>query len=169
MMKRQVLILLVLCAVAVSGCDFFRALAGRPLSADIQAKREKMEFALRQKEQRRLDSLERVRKVESDSLAAVSRLSELSAVILEAGSLGGLALDAAPGYSIVVGSFKNAANAEKLVNRIGEGYEVAVKAFKNGMYAVTLCESPSIVQLAADYENILNEKFCPSDVWILKN
>ena len=161
--------MLLLCSMVLSGCDFFRALAGRPLSAEIEAKRELIERQLREKEQRRLDSLNTVRRIEADSLAALSRLAELSAVILEAQSLGGLVEETAPGYSIVVGSFKNAANAEKLVNRIGEGYEVAVKAFKNGMYAVTLCESPSIVQLAADYENILNEKFCPSDVWILKN
>ena len=168
-MKRNILTLFALGLCLLTGCDFFRGLAGRPLSADIQAKREMIELALRQKEQRRLDSLETVRRIEADSLAALSRLSELSAVILEAQSLGGLSEESVPGYCIVVGSFKNAVNAEKLVNRIGEDYEVAVKAFNNGMFAVTLCESTSLVQLAADYETILNEKFCPSDVWILKN
>ena len=59
-MKGKVLISLALCSVMLSGCDFFRGLAGRPLSSEIEAKREKIELALREKEQRRLDSLARI-------------------------------------------------------------------------------------------------------------
>ena len=118
-MKGKVLISLALCSVMLSGCDFFRGLVGRPLSSEIEAKREKIELALREKEQRRLDSLARISKIEADSLAAVSRLGELSAVILEARSLGGLVDETQPGYCIVVGSFKNSSNAEKLAEKLG--------------------------------------------------
>lgn len=168
-MKRTVLITLLLCSIVLSGCDFFRALAGRPLSAEIEAKREIIEKQLREKEQRRLDSLSTVRRIEADSLAAVSRLSELSAVILDAQSLGGLVQEGVPGYCIVVGSFKNDSNAEKLAARIGEDFGASVKAFNNGMFAVTVCDCFSLKRLAESYEMVLNEKFCPSDVWILKN
>lgn len=168
-MKRTVLITLLLCSIVLSGCDFFRALAGRPLSAEIEAKREIIERQLREKEQRRLDSLSTVRRIEADSLAALSRLSELSAVILDAQSLGGLVREGVPGYCIVVGSFKNDSNAEKLAARIGEDFGASVKAFNNGMFAVTVCDCFSLKRLAESYEMVLNEKFCPSDVWILKN
>ena len=161
--------MLLLCSLVLSGCDFFRALAGRPLSAEIEAKREMIERQLHEKEQRRLDSLNTVRRIEADSLASLSRLAELSAVILEAQSLGGLVEETAPGYSIVVGSFKNDSNAEKLAARIGEDFGASVKAFNNGMFAVTVCNCFSIKRLAESYDMVLNEKFCPSDVWILKN
>lgn len=58
-----------LVATAVTGCDFFRRLAGRPDSEWIEAKAE----AIRQEEEAlriRQDSLERARKAEADSLAA---------------------------------------------------------------------------------------------------
>ena len=58
----------------LSGCDFFRGLAGRPLSSEIEAKREKIELALREKEQRRLDSLARISKIESDRLRSAETL-----------------------------------------------------------------------------------------------
>ncbi|MGN0190903.1 MAG: SPOR domain-containing protein [Candidatus Cryptobacteroides sp.] len=168
-MKRTVLIFLALCSLMLCSCDFFRGLAGRPLSADIEAKREKIELMLRQKEQQRLDSLARIRSFETDSLAAVAKLAELSAVILEAGSLGGLVEQAESGYCVVVGSFKNGSNAVRLAEKLSGNYDAKVRAFNNGMFAVTLCDCRSIVPLAGAYEKILNEKFCPTDVWILKN
>ena len=168
-MKGKVLISLALCSVMLSGCDFFRGLVGRPLSSEIEAKREKIELALREKEQRRLDSLARISKIEADSLAAVSRLGELSAVILEARSLGGLVDETQPGYCIVVGSFKNSSNAERLAEKLADNYGARVRAFRNGMYAVTVCDCKSLVRLVGAYETVLNEKFCPTDVWILKN
>ncbi len=61
--------IMTLVATAVTGCDFFRRLAGRPDSEWIEAKAE----AIRQEEEAlriRQDSLERARKAEADSLAA---------------------------------------------------------------------------------------------------
>ena len=58
-----------LVAASVTGCDFFRRLAGRPDSEWIEAKAE----TIRQEEETqriRLDSLEKARKAEADSLAA---------------------------------------------------------------------------------------------------
>lgn len=161
---------LVLCSLLVSGCDFFRALAGRPLSQEIDAKREKIELSIKEKEAKTADSLAVVRKSEADSLQALSRLTELSAVLLEAEGLGGLVDGQPSGYRIVLGSFKNGDNAAKLVEKVRScGYDAGILAFRNGMYAVTMENHTGISELTAAYERILNEKFCPNDVWILKN
>ena len=38
-MRKSILLLIVASVFAVTGCDFFRSLAGRPTSEDIQAKK----------------------------------------------------------------------------------------------------------------------------------
>ena len=61
-MKRLSFILAALLLLSgVSSCDFFRGLAGRPLSSDIEAKRARIELAQKRAEAFR-DSLERARK-----------------------------------------------------------------------------------------------------------
>ena len=77
-MKKEFAILAVMLPVVfvASGCDFFRKLAGRPTSVQIEAMadaidQEEAETAARQARQ---DSLDAVKKYSADSLAAADSL-----------------------------------------------------------------------------------------------
>ena len=102
-MKRSYILAFFAVMLLVSGCDFFRKVAGRPTSADLQAKRTEITYVEAQKaelarEQARLDSLEAVAQkerearemAERDSLAAHQTLKEKGCQIYELKSLKGL-------------------------------------------------------------------------------
>ena len=74
-MKKVILALFVLVAVFFTGCDTFRRLAGRPTSAEIEAKRKVIELAEAAKHQARMDSLTRIEKQMADSLAVLDSLN----------------------------------------------------------------------------------------------
>ena len=56
-MKRFLVLLLGVSLFAVTGCDFFRGLAGRPTSEDIENKKIELLRAQQAAEQARLDSI----------------------------------------------------------------------------------------------------------------
>ena len=73
-MKRLMAIAALAASICLlGGCDFFRQLAGRPTSRDIEAKRLRIEREA-EAHQRRLDSLKLVQKQISDSLATLDSL-----------------------------------------------------------------------------------------------
>ena len=74
-MKKVILALFVFVAVFFTGCDTFRRLAGRPTSAEIEAKRKVIELAEAAKHQARMDSLTRIEKQMADSLAVLDSLN----------------------------------------------------------------------------------------------
>ena len=115
-MKRSVVLSLAFAAVILSGCDFLRSLAGKPTSAELEEKRERiLQLEEEARLQARLDSMEKVRQRMADSLAALEghlldSLSQTKGTILNPSKLGGLfttKLDAK--YYIVVGAFRTRA------------------------------------------------------------
>ena len=66
LMKKIMIVLLGLSLFAVTGCDFFRQLAGRPTSADIEARRLEILLAEQEAAQARLDSLIRQQQIAQD-------------------------------------------------------------------------------------------------------
>lgn len=175
-MKNSFRIILVLLAAGMlcSGCDFFRSLAGRPTSEDIAAKRAQIEEVAAKRAQAMADSLQNVKaaqKAQRDSISAAQRLSELSVNVISRSSLGGvLEPSEGKGYCIVVGSFKERANAERMAQKVqGYGFSPLILHFRNGMYAVGVCSCGKISEIAAEFEKVKNEKFCPKDAWILLN
>ena len=62
MRKISLIILTVVGLTLVSGCDFFRILAGRPTSKDIEAKRQFIE----QEENLHLQRLEKVKSIQKE-------------------------------------------------------------------------------------------------------
>ena len=105
-----------LVATAVTGCDFFRRLAGRPDSEWIEAKAE----AIRQEEEAlriRQDSLERARKAEADSLAAADSVRLANHRYR---------------FCVILGSFSSKENAERYVEEIAaKGYKCELLTFRN--------------------------------------
>ena len=115
--------IMTLVATAVTGCDFFRRLAGRPDSEWIEAKAE----AIRQEEEAlriRQDSLERVRKAEADSLAAADSVRLANHRYR---------------FCVILGSFSSKENAERYVEEIAaKGYKCELLTFRNST-AVGVC------------------------------
>lgn len=183
-MKKSFILLVVVSACFLTGCDFFRSLAGRPTSEDIEKQREEIKhdveikraelLAIQQEEelmQKRLDSLKIKEMQVRDSLAALDSIKRYGGTILNPAELGGLfATKLESRYHIIVGSFKQRKNAEALLLKVQKkGYEPALISFNNGLIAVGLCPSGTIVDVMESLKKVKKEKFCPKDVWVLLN
>lgn len=171
LMKRSFILLIAASMFMLTGCDFFRTLAGRPTSAEIEARRIEI---LRVEEaliQARLDSMKVAEQVMRDSLAALDSIRQYGGTILNPSKLGGLfatRLDAR--YYVIVGSFRSRSNAEALLVKAADrGYAPALISFRNGMIAVGLCPVNRLQDAMTSLKAVRKEPFCPSDVWILLN
>ena len=170
-MKKIMIVLMGLSLFAVTGCDFFRQLAGRPTSADIEAKRLEILIAEQQAAQARLDSLMKQQQIAQDSLAALDSIAQYGGTILNPAKLGGLfATRLEARYYVIVGAFRVRANAENLLLKAkNAGYEPALISFNTGLIAVGLCPCSNIVDAKDALKKVKTEKFCPKDVWVLLN
>lgn len=141
-----------LVATTVTGCDFFRRLAGRPDSEWIEAKAE----AIRQEEEAlriRQDSLERARKAEADSLAAADSVRLANHRYR---------------FVVILGSFSNKENAERYIKEIaGKGYKGELLAFRNST-AVGVCGTDDPGKAQESLKELQRQDFCPNGAWILE-
>lgn len=141
-----------LVATAVTGCDFFRRLAGRPDSEWIEAKAE----AIRQEEEElriRQDSLERARKAEADSLAAADSVRLANHRYR---------------FCVILGSFSSKENAERYVEEIAaKGYKCELLTFRNST-AVGVCPTDDEAQAKKSLSELQRQDFCPNGAWILE-
>ena len=141
-----------LVATAVTGCDFFRRLAGRPDSEWIEAKAE----AIRQEEEAlriRQDSLERARKAEADSLAAADSVRLANHRYR---------------FCVILGSFSSKENAERYVEEIAaKGYKGELLTFRDST-AVGVCPTDDEAQAKKSLEELQRQDFCPNGAWILE-
>lgn len=140
-----------LVATAVTGCDFFRRLAGRPDSEWIEAKAE----AIRQEEALRIrqDSLERARKAEADSLAAADSVRLANHRYR---------------FCVILGSFSSKENAERYVEEIAaKGYKGELLTFRNST-AVGVCPTDDEEQAKKSLSELQRQDFCPNGAWILE-
>ena len=173
-MKRSCILIFVLVMFTVTGCDFFRRVAGRPTSDVIEMKRLEMEWDLEEKaakEKAFKDSVERVQKDLKDSLAACEYIAQNKISVIVPQKLGGLqANDISSGYYVVLGSFKARYNADALVRKVRETGEYApvMIAFRSGMVAVAACHSDKVQEAVASLRKLKTQPFCPPDAWILK-
>jgi hypothetical protein len=184
-MKKSYILVLLLVMLTVTGCDFFRKVAGRPTTADIEAKkveiaRVEQEKAEALREQERLDSLravkERARIEEEtalrDSLAAPVALKDRGCMMYDLSSMKGLAsggLDYR--YYVIVGSFRDGANADRFIRKIAaDSVMQPVKVhFRTGMIAVGVCPRNKIAEMPSVVDEVRTRSFCPKDAWILVN
>lgn len=177
-MKRFALLILTIPMLTLTGCDFFRTLAGRPTSKDIEKKQ--VSVLLKEKEalvteknelEARYETLARELQSMKDSLNALDSISQYGGTVLNPTTLGGLfstKLEAR--YYIIIGAFKYRSNAEVLLNKAkAKGYNPALISFRNGRMAVGLCPSNRIKEVFDSLKKVKQEPFCPSDVWVLLN
>lgn len=144
--------IMALVAASVTGCDFFRRLAGRPDSEWIEAKAE----AIRQEEEAlriRQDSLERARKAEADSLAAADSVRLANHRYR---------------FCVILGSFSSKENAERYVEEIAaKGYKGELLTFRNST-AVGVCPTDDEEQAKKSLSELQRQDFCPNGAWILE-
>lgn len=164
-----------LLALGVTGCDFFRFVAGRPTSSDLRLKQEQIlaqEEADRAAERERAvrDSLEAVARHRADSAAAVEFFTAAKVSQIHSASLPGLrTLEIPSRYCIVLAGFSQPENADRFSARLQEaGYPSVVLKYPRGNNSlVGVCPTDDVVVLREGYEKVRQEKFCPKDAWIL--
>lgn len=159
-MKRSIVILLVLMPL-LSSCDLMRALAGRPTSREIGLKREILAQERAKEEQKA--------KAAADSLALLSALEQTGSTFLSPSRLGGLAdSELAHKYYVVIGAFRDSANAARMVAKVQQhGYEAYQLPFRNSYTAVGVCPSDTLEEVYAAVKKLQEQSFCPKEVWIL--
>jgi len=168
-------------ALLLSGCDFFRGLAGRPLSGDIERKRDSLETASRLRaeetarllalEQRRADSLAARERYVRDSLTAEQELQERRVMRLSPAQLKGLYLTTLDKkYYVITGSYRERANAVKKQQSLQDaGYDSEIISFYNGFHAIGAGATDHIAEALSLLKELLGRKLCPEDAWILVN
>ena len=180
-MKKTYILILVAAMFMLAGCDFFRKVAGRPTSEDIVAMKDAIvQMEQLKAEQARLDSIrvakEQARLAEemakSDSLDALAIIKNNNCKMYSLTSYRGLASgELKHRYYVVVGTFKEVANANKYVtwaSRYPDMEPVKIY-FKTGKVAVGVSPRDKVVDLAGVIANVKSKPFCPKDAWILVN
>lgn len=140
---------LLLAALLLSGCDFFRSLLGKPTSEDIERmKTEALEQARRKRAE---DSLARAK---ADSLAFAQELEARK------NRLKGR-------YQVVIGSFREHANADKMLAMLEQrGYTPQRIRFVNGFDAVAVAAFDGYRDALREMEALLEFEFTPEDIWV---
>ena len=141
---------LALVVMLVSGCDFFRAMVGKPTSEDMERMRiQKEKQARKEREQ---DSLAKVQQM----LLEQQRAQALENSLSNTGR-----------YHIVLGSFKVADNAQKMNEEIvRRGYTPRIITFNNGFEVVSVAHYDNYFKALKEMEKIQEWDICPEDIWI---
>lgn len=157
-------------AVSVSGCDFFRSIAGRPTSAEIEIKRQ-MIAAQQAEHQAMIDSVRKVEKQIADSLALIDSLQKKDVTVLNPSKLGGLYTEELNRrYYIIVGSFMDKNNAQrKLTEMKNKGHMAEIISFKNGYTAVGICPTDKKAMISDSLARLLSVGAIDKQSWILEN
>lgn len=186
----QTVLILIPVALAATGCDFFRKLAGRPTSDQIAA----MAEAIRLEESARIaDSLRKaLAEPQEDSAATTpapatpaaqaastpTASSPVTAATTPAAAAPATApsapATAAPApagdlkrFYVVMASFGNSANANKYASILeAKGYPATI--LKRGSYqVVAVCGTDDEAAIKQSFDEIRRQDFCPQGVWII--
>ncbi len=145
-------------AMLVSGCDFFRVLAGRPTSKEIAAKREEI---LRSAQ----DDRTPVEPVMTDEKPV---MTSDSAVPADTSTSSATKTKEKKRYYVIMGAFSSKENAEKYGERIQSfGYEPEFFGFTEGRTAVGIGGTDDLEEAKIFMRELKGQDFCPDGVWIL--
>lgn len=174
----QTVLILIPVALAATGCDFFRKLAGRPTSDQIAA----MAEAIRLEESARIaDSLRKaLAEPQEDSAAttpapatpaAQAASTPTASSPVTAATTPAAAAPAPSGdlkrFYVVMASFGNSANAKKYASILeAKGYPATI--LKRGSYqVVAVCGTDDEAAIKQSFDEIRRQDFCPQGVWII--
>ena len=162
----QTVLILLPVALTATGCDFFRRLAGRPTSDQIEA----MAEAIRLDESARIaDSL---RKAVADTTPA--KEAPAQAISAQEPPVQSAPAAAAPAktdelkrFYIVMASFGSVSNADKYASTLeAKGYPATILQ-RGGYKVVAVCGTDDEAAINKSFEEIKRQDFCPQGVWII--
>lgn len=173
-MTRRFLILVALLSVTmvVTGCDFFRVLAGRPTSKEIEAKRAEILRSAQDDKVVAQDDKDSVPQQDQDSVQ-VAKPETAASERQDDGQRPHSAVPARPAgekkrYYVIMGAFSSRENAEKYAERIKSfGYEPEFFGFTEGRTAVGVGGTDDPEEAKAFMRELKGQDFCPEGVWIL--
>lgn len=174
-MRRVLPVLVIMLSVALmaTGCDFFRVLAGRPTSKDIEAKREQI---LRSAQDDKIaapsDTVASTEQPVSTGQAEAKPDTVVAAPSRPAGdkdpSTSSGAGTGKKRFYVIMGAFSSRENAERYADRIkGFGYEPEFFGFTEGRTAVGIGGTDDQEEAKAFMKELKGQDFCPEGVWIL--
>ena len=170
-MRKYLLLIALVSMFMLTGCDFFRSLAGRPTSEEIEEMRVEKLRIEEERLQANIAKLEKEKQAVADSIEAMKLIRQQEGTLLNPSALGGLfttKLEAR--YCVIIGAFSQRSNAERLHKAASDkGYSPSLISFRNGLIAVGLSPVESLQEAMAAIRKIREEAFCPDDVWILAN
>lgn len=177
MKKLTLVIASVLLLSLVSGCDFFRSLAGRPTSRDIEAKRLRLEQVARRDaarkdslERARLDSVAREQQAVADSLHAIDTLTHIGKLHKASSYVNIPGSRLRSRYAVVVGVFSSEANAARLCARYeSRGFESYVLKYHSTLCAVLVSPCNRIADALAAYRRVRSLPDSSKETWVLSN
>ena len=173
-MTRRFLILVALLSVTmvVTGCDFFRVLAGRPTSKEIEAKRAEILRSAQDDKVVAQDDKGSVPQQDQDSVQVVKPETAASER-RDDGQRPHSAVPVRPAgekkrFYVIMGAFSSRENAEKYAERIKSfGYEPEFFGFTEGRTAVGVGGTDDPEEAKAFMRELKGQDFCPEGVWIL--
>jgi hypothetical protein len=156
MKTTKFLVVLLVTMTLLSGCDFFRSLLGKPTSEDLELIAYQKEAAAKAK----ADSINNI--IKADTLIADNEKAVESKSIVKQPSS-----DFNYRYYVIVGSFKNYANAERFSEiLLKKNYDVKNFKFKNGYNMVSIFGSIDYYEAHKKLNEIMESEICPDDIWI---
>ena len=188
----RIIALIFICLSVFTGCDAFRSALGKPTSKDLAALRAQKEQMQRTGDSIAVemgalpDSLIEVALATGDSSSIEDITAEASVPeISEPQKLVDLPQEEIPeteetpeaeeppteglasGYYVVLGSFKNADNAQYYYNSLSaSGAEVHLVKMKNGFTAVMICHGNTYDEAYSKMLEFYSDKKRPEDIWI---
>ena len=162
---RKALAFISLClavALSVTGCDFFRTLAGRPTSREIEAKR-----AIISHQESATQKVDEAA-VPADTVQVVTEPVEEAAPVKEKTVEKKPSADGRKRYYVVIASFSNPDNAKKSLARMADkGYQGEILGLKGGFYGVGLCGTDDEQEAKESLKELKRQDFCPAGIWII--
>ncbi|MFA5325738.1 MAG: SPOR domain-containing protein [Bacteroidales bacterium] len=160
MKTTRFLVVLLVTMMIISGCDFFRSLLGKPTSEDLELIAYQKEVAAKAK----ADSINNINDniIKVDTLIADNeKVVESKSIVKQPSS------DFNYRYYVIVGSFKNYANAERFSKiLLKKNYDVKNFKFKNGYNMVSILGSVDYHEANKKLNEMLESEICSDDIWI---
>lgn len=164
------IVLLLLAVFSVSGCDFFRKLAGRPTSSEIEAMRQAIALKQEARDTVSVDpeTATAQETPETPEAAETPEPTVQPAPAKETVPSSSTGTDGKKRYYIIVASFSKVENAERCAERMaGRGYPGELLKFKGGYTAVGVLGTDDMQEAQASLKELKRQDFCPQGVWIL--
>ncbi|MDR2586006.1 MAG: SPOR domain-containing protein [Prevotellaceae bacterium] len=178
MYNRFFLILLLITSLSINSCDRVRSFFGLPTSKEITAlKEKKLQDSLYRAEYEKEEEMRR--QMDCDDLLGEVGVADSGVVTPQPTQIATPTASTSPvntyvgtsnnhRFHIIVGSFKESGNAQKMMNRLSDnGYSPTQFIFKNGYFVVSAASFPTISEAnALERQMKSNSTLFPYDSWV---